>query len=604
MSWRSLPSRCRGCGCAAWLVLAVAVAFATGCATLAAPSGPNNVGGLGQQDTNLGLTYPQLIPVAPGPNWTAQQVVSGFLAASASFTDGHAVARQYLDPAVARRWNPSWALTVVGGRLQETQTALRSQALANGGSTLTSTIRVTGQPLSTLTNTGQPLPPSSNHQVSENFELARENGQWRITSLPAQLLLTRPAFLQVYQPRNLYFYSPAGQLVPDPVFVPQQATETALATDLVRALSLGGPPSGSWLYRSVQTDFPTRTTVLGMVRIDGALATVDLGGAAAHVGKSAVRRIAAQLVWTLTNRSYGPSHLQSVVLEINGRPQVIDGATDQFLRGYSGLVPTEPRHSELYFVGSDDRLHWAGRYRHTRPLPGDASGSRDGISAIAVSPVGSMLAGIGRAAQGCVIDTAPLGQQTAFTRHILRGSPCTSLSWDSDGDLWVAAGKVVWMLHPGAAPQRLKTGLPAGDSVRVFRVARDGARAVMIARSRSGSQLLLTSIQRSGPVPVLSMPVSVGTGIADPVSVSWYGPDYVVVLSGIGSRSQLTEVPLTGEPGTPITAPSGSVTSMTASGATITVAMQGTKSSFLLTSTGPDQPWRPAGIGRMPTYPG
>ena len=394
------PPRRRGPAKPAWLMLAAAATVATGCATLAAPSQPKHVNGLSLQGVGLDQAYPQLIPVAPGPDWSAEQIVSGFLAASASFAHGHAVAREYLDPVVARHWKPRWAVTVVAGRLEETQTAVRSQALAGGGSALISTIRVTGQPLSTLTDTGQPLPPSSSHQVSQNFQLAKENGQWRITKPPSQLLLTRQAFLQVYQPRNLYFYSPAGGLVPDPVFVPQQATETALATNLVRALSLGGPPSGSWLFRSVQTGFPRHTTLLGPVRVDGTLATVDLGGAAAHAGRNAVRRIAAQLVWTLTNQPYGPSQLQSVMLEINGSPQMIRGATDQLRRGYSWLVPAQPTRSDLYFAGSDGALRRADPQGHTWLLPGAASRSRDGLSAIAVSPGGTMLAGIGHAARG------------------------------------------------------------------------------------------------------------------------------------------------------------------------------------------------------------
>ena len=43
-----------------------------------------------------GQYYLQPIPVPPGHGWTPQQIVSGFLAANASFANGHAVAREYL----------------------------------------------------------------------------------------------------------------------------------------------------------------------------------------------------------------------------------------------------------------------------------------------------------------------------------------------------------------------------------------------------------------------------------------------------------------------------------------------------------------------------
>lgn len=583
----------------AGLVLATATTLLAGCATLAAPSSPHQLEGPNRQGADQGQAYPQLIPVPPGKDWSAENIVAGFLVASASFANGHAIARQYLGPTAARQWKPDRVVTVVG---QPQVSQARLVPAQSAGGPLTTTVRVTGQQLATLTRTGQLLPLGG--RVSEDFLLTKESGQWRITNPPARLLLTPQTFLDVYQPRNLYFIAPSGPLVPDPVFVPQQATETSFASDLVRALLPPGPPEGSWLFRAVRTSFPAGTRLLAPVRLDGTLATVNLGGAAAATSRDTRDRMAAQLVWTLTSQSYTPSPIKSVVLQINGRPQRIHGATSQLLRNYQASVPAQAAQPYLYFTGTDRVLRELSPGGQVRPLPGAARAIHGRHSAIAVSPSGKILAASASWPRGCYIETAGIGKNPpAFTRHLFPGSPCTSLSWDSSGDLWAAAGRVVWMLPPQASPERLNTGLPGRDSVRVFRVARDGARAVMIVRSRSGRrQVLVASIVRDGPAPALGGKATVGGRVAGPADVAWHGPDHLMVLSGCRSAAQLIDVPLNGEPGTAVPAPPGCIVAMTAAGSSITVAGS---DGHLLTSASPGQPWRQVGSGSLPAaYPG
>src|SRR5215471_14311463 len=97
------------------VVACLAVAALSGCATLPTRGQALPVkeaqAGLGQ-----GTDYPQLIPATPGKGWSPEQIVAGFLAASASFPQDHAFARLYLTPKSARTWNPGWAVTVVSGQ--------------------------------------------------------------------------------------------------------------------------------------------------------------------------------------------------------------------------------------------------------------------------------------------------------------------------------------------------------------------------------------------------------------------------------------------------------------------------------------------------------
>ena len=86
-------------------------------------------------------------------------------------------------------------------------------------------MKTSGEKLATLNATGQYV--GSQGIEHAHVPAVQVHGQWRIENPPGQLLLTEPDFQRVYAPRNLYFLadpSPSRALVPDPVFVPLQAT--------------------------------------------------------------------------------------------------------------------------------------------------------------------------------------------------------------------------------------------------------------------------------------------------------------------------------------------------------------------------------------------
>src|SRR5215472_6310565 len=124
--------------------LAAAVA-AVGCSTVPT-SGPVQQVGAGQ--VGISQENPQPIPVPPGPGWTAKQIVSGFLAASASFAGDHAVAREYLDSIAQRDWKPGWAVTVVSTPPTTSNApAIRKQV--SGEPQELAQVKVTGLPVAT-----------------------------------------------------------------------------------------------------------------------------------------------------------------------------------------------------------------------------------------------------------------------------------------------------------------------------------------------------------------------------------------------------------------------------------------------------------------------
>jgi len=581
------------------VIACLSAIVAGGCATVPTSGQPRLIGELPNNLTQ-GEDFPQLIPAPPGDGWSPQQIVSGFLVASASFAD--AVAREYLGPR-AQNWKPGWAVTVVSQ--PQVKEPLNLPHLTGQAPGKTATVEVSGQRLATLTASGQyQVPPVSTTQRIR-FSLQKVHGQWRITNPPPRLILSKADFLRVYQPRNLYFFASSGEmLVPDPVFVPLQATTTDLANVLVRALKQR--PLG-YLQGVTRTSLPPGTRLLGSVRIAGSGAIVNLGGAIARAPPAVLANVAAQLVWTLTSPSYGRSAISSVRLEINGRTPNLPGSAGgaELLRTYAKMVPEPSAGAGLYFVGSNGAVQLLSASHAASPVPahGQAGTGLVPMKAIAVSPPDDQfIAGI--SPDGRVILFGSLVKD-ATLRSWRPGGKSTSLSWDSHGDLWVATTHGVWLRPPGGKPPiAVDVGLPPGDRVSALRVAPDGLRVAVIVRGRTTPEVQIGAVTRGkNNTASISQLVPIGQGIPDPAALSWYDADNLIVLTNPGTASSgLERVPVNG--GQPIVIePERSIISLATAGSKSQL-VAGLSGGRMVTFAGPVGGWGPLGPGQDPAYPG
>jgi hypothetical protein len=503
----------------------------------------------------------------PQPDWDPQQIVSGFLLTSANFTNDHAVAREYLTPAANKAWHPGSAVTVVAQSPNVTLPGhpLRSQNAA--------VVQVQAQEVATLSGGGQYSPaPGGQQQLTWQFGVQLVNHRWRIASLPSSgvsesssdLLLTKDLFQLAYEPCNLYYFDPSGKvLVPDPVFVPIDSSDPG--TGLVQALLRS--PAG-WLAGAAFTAFPPKTRLLRPVQLlPGSTALVDLSLPPGGVSQSTLWAMAAQLVWTLTSHSYSPSPAQSVQLEVNGRFISPAGASIpvQDRRDYPQLVPAPPDHENLYYLAANGAarvLHEfapGGASPPGQALPGQAGTGQIPLHILAVSPDADerYLAGIaGPSNTVYTVDLAAAANRAKSSAGDLSarltGSGFTAISWDRMDDLWVA-GKVngqtgVWVVPPGGA-RPIQVSLPPGTApITALRVARDGVRVAMIA----GGRLLLGAIVRSGGKISILQNVAVGTDVTDPMALSWYDADHLLVVAQSTAGPTLDEVPVDGDTSTVI----------------------------------------------------
>ena len=589
-------------GAGGWVASAAAAAAiaAGGCAAVPTSGAVQQFGGAAPAGVGPGF-YSQPIVQPPGPGWTAEEIVEGFIAANASFASNPEVAREYLDPTAQKTWNPRWAVSIVSTLKVSQPVNLPKQVAASQLGAQPARVSVTTLRVGTLTENGQPVTSSGPPRQTFNFTLAKLGGQWRISHPPPTLLLTPDAFQRVYQPRNLYFLAGSGRtLVPDPVFVPEPDTTTQLATGLATALLQN--PAG-WLSGAAVTGFPAKSTVIG-VKINGPNAIVDLGGKAAAARQPQLEQMAAQLAWTLAS---GPPSIQAVELEVNGRPLQIRGVQQQLLNAYNDWMPASSAGSSLYYIGP------GGTVKALSGIgpPGSGHLGSDTVMqppagtpplrSIAVSPNGRWIAGI--SATGRAVYAWDLTSRAHLRYWPSSSGPCTSLSWDQQGDLWITAGGSVWLLPPGPPGKPSATEVsPPGDSVTSFQVAPDGVRAVMILGT--GAALQLVAIDRGG-IPSFGPPVAIGSGITDPESLSWYDANDVIVLDG-SSGGQLWEVPLNGGAPSAI-ASQGNIVSVTAtnpSGPTTNIAVGLANGQIMVSSKLGAAFEITRATGQAPVYPG
>ena len=581
------------------MIAAFAVLVA-GCVTVPT-SGHVQAVNVTQGNAGGGQYYLQPIPVAPGRSWTPEQIVSGFLAANASFANDHAVAREYLIPSASRNWHPGLSVTVFS-QISSTPVPLSDAANGSHQTKTTMIVQVSGTVLGNLSNAGQySISSRSQGTTEEKFVLAQQDDQWRISNLPNQVLLTQSDFVHVYQPRNIYFFDPAQQtLVPDPVYVPEEATPTDLVEQLVRVLM--STPSG-WLSNAVQTAFPAGTKVLD-VSLDGGTAVVNLGGAAAGASEDALHQMSAQLLWTLAGASSDEPSIQSVELEISGAAW--SGGQDnpvQQISAYDSYVPSAPAHASFYYTDS----HGAVRSL-SGSVPANASqgalvagqaGTGDiPLTQVAVSPDGRYVAGLGSTG----LYTGTLAKKG--TLALRQNGSFGSLSWDIHDDLWAVQNGQVWLVpgHSGS-PVAVSTLLSAGEKVTALKIAPDGVRCAMLVSGPSGTQLVLAAIVHSGQQAYIGKVVPISADNLNFTSLTWYDADHLIALRDPSGHPVLDEVAINGGSLTPFPAPVG-ITSITADGGSnpLVAGLSTGQISTLATLNGL---WSGnVGTGKSPAYPG
>jgi len=524
---------------ARWVGLLLGLLVLTGCATV---PGSSDVTVL----RRVGDAAEPSAPPGPARGAGPLETVRGWVQASGSTAERHEVARRFLTAPAAGGWDDGAAPVVVSDRVD---TVYADRPVPTG----VSAVRIRATRLGTLSPTGAFLPESG--ALDLVVELVVQNGQWRISSLPAGTVVRRSDLRANTRPVRAWFVGATSGLPVSETRYLQVSPIRSLAARTLDLLTSG--PSAS-LAGAVTGALPPRATLRATDALDpsGALG-VDIADAGSldDVGRN---RIARQVVLTLAGIG-----VPRVRLTADGAP-LVPGRSElgvgDVLAGLPARVlenrdlPLDPAGAgspaapdpRAALVVSGGRVSRAGDpATEVVPDAGPATAqsasesSGDEVAVVAVDPSGSRLL-VGPT--GASPTPVPLAART-LTRPTW--SPIAPEVWT------VADGTRVVRVVRAAAGTLLPLDVDAGGlagagGISAMRLSPDGARVAAVAGGRvlvgvvvrePAGGVRVTSVQalRPGPTPdAVGTPGSVTTtdALVGVLDAAWARSDRLVAVGG------------------------------------------------------------------------
>ena len=482
-----------------------------------------------QRSVDTAADDPDIRKLPPGPalGASAADIVRGFLEASAADAD-HTFAEPFLAPGVV--WTDRNAATVYE---PETLSALKESLSGSRSS-----VHFTAESVGVLTSSGAFLPAA--RRLSENYELRRVDGQWRLSRVPAGVLLTPRDLARVYRPVRTYGFNPSGSLlVAEPGFV--ASDRAGLAGAALHALLTRWNEDANPKLAAART-LASGLTALGSVVVHKGQAIVDLGREAFSVPAAQRPLLISQIAASLAS----VPGVFTVRVLVEERPYV-GGAVAATIP--PALEP--PSDGPVLALAADGALEELTS-EPARPVTWVAKdGSPQGLLTDPVaSPDGAALAALRPGADGLQLVVADLhdgAQPSATLRHAIllpavSGGRESRPEWLDANRILLAVGGVAPRLEiidasTGAISTVSAPGLAALGPLSSFSVSRDGTRAIAISGVPGARQAYLGRILTPTSTPLRAAgAVATGwtripTGMTDVVAVSWSG-DLELTLLG------------------------------------------------------------------------
>ncbi len=490
---------------------AVAVLTLVGCATLPTSGAVEEVP-LSAQPPGIDVA-----PEPPADGVLPGRLVEGFLQAMADPSDDYAVARQYLTGDAARVWEPTSAVIYNG--------SVSSDNSAAG---------IDGLLLGRLDSGGHYT--AANDTFTFDFGVVEENGQWRIGTPPAGLLLSSYIFDRYYSLVSLYYMARAGtHVVPEAIHLPETLVTP---TSVVLALLEGPSPT---IELNVSNAIPA-SVGLGPERatIDAqGVVTVDLTGLSDDLSTDARRRLGAQLIWSLTS----VARMTGLVVTVDGMPYALPGATADGVLELSGQqgyqVLSRGSSPDLYGVrqGVAGQLSEAGDLIPISPRP-------DEVSEVAISLDGVSLAYVDTDRTRLLIGSSGgelTSVETGLTnlRHPQYVLGTLYVMGDEDGVARIAE------VDRSGTVEMLDLDLPNGAVLAGFAVSPTQARLALVVQTASERSLGVVGLLPDGtsttPWQKLELVSFTGQELTDVHAVAWQAELSLAVLAtGASIRSVYT----------------------------------------------------------------
>ena len=454
---------------------AVGMAVLTACTGVPAASSPQVVNPVGAAQSS----GPPVI--TPQPNADPRTMVTDFLTASATDDVRHQAARGFLTSDAAQRWADA-TVTVVD--------SLRVGNFVDGA------VTVTGRPIGSVSASGIYKPVlqgngSGGTPNSFSFGMKQVNGQWRIDTLQAGVVLAYADFQRVYQQRALYFFDLAERrIVPDPRYT-ALSDPARLAGWLMGQLAAGPRPE---LQSGVTTELPAQIDPSRVTVTLGSPIRVELPGAS-QLDMATRNRLAAQVAVTLQQVSSG----SDITIMDSGRPVSVPQArgTVFAVADFNAIVnPPSPTPS-VFYIRDGAVVDQLGA-----PLPGALGSGRYDLGAVALSSVGSTdLRVAGTSGAGANARLLVGTRDSGLRSTAVRGRLSRPAWFPGQDEVWVGDGASVLRVGlDGKAHAVAVTGSTGSLSgqVTALRFSPEGMRVAMVVKAADNiAQVWLGSVVRS-----------------------------------------------------------------------------------------------------------
>jgi hypothetical protein len=519
-------NRVRHAGAGVVLLLAVLLA---GCVSVPVTGRLERVDG--QQQSCQSCVAVEVAPPSPGDD--PQQVVDGFLRANANYQPSYKVAREYLTRESAQSWKPEDGVTVYNGSTR----------------VVDDRVELVGTTVSVLdadrSYSARDVP------LKQLFSLVKQDGEWRIDSPPAGLLVAKYAFKQFYSSYDLFFLAngrpsqagaaPSPVLVPDPIYLPMFRSPDQVASALVKALLNGAT---SWLAPSVTTAIPPGTTLsVDSVTIADGVASVPLSDTVLALPDAQRSLLTAQIVYTLKEAVA----IRGVAITVDQQGfRVPESDPTSLVVPISAvstqLDPISPNVGNQLYVVHQGKVNLVDAGNgELRRFAGDLG--EDPVSSLAVSVTDTDLAAVTSGGTRLLVTTT--AGAGAKARTVLPGvSALARPQFTRFGELWALGRKdgrqLLWRIADGP-PAEVNAPDLAGRDVTAFRFSPDGVRIAFLERTAKGSRVLVGRVNRGDRVDIEDLRElstdQVGTSpLTQLKDVTWLDATHVLVLGSTNAK--------------------------------------------------------------------
>ncbi len=450
----------------------------------------------------------QIIAKPPEPGISAVRLVENFVQAMVDPDVDYSVARKYLTKESAAQWQPGEGGAVFRGVVSEED----------------ETVLVKGMQTGVLDGEGRFT--ATGNEMSHDFAVVQEEGEWRIGNPPAGVLVSDYIFERWWSHVTIYFGAASGNhVVPDLIHVPD-----ALLTPgrIVEALVAG--PSAAIESSVLNAMGPQVGLAARSASVDSeGTVLVALTGLDTAMSEDRRRLLGAQLLWSLTAipRVTGLQVLNDgrvYPLPDQNEAAVLEVASQQRLQ----LLPRTAT-SDLFGVrdGVGVRIDGEGE-----ALPMESQGAA--VSEVAVS-IDQTLVGFINESRTTVL-VGPLGGALI---PISPGHVNLRAAQFALGNLWLMGDDAAGVTHliritgAGKIIEVDTTGV--GDGLVDFSVSQAGERAAVIVERAGERRLVMSSVDEStrprlAAVAELSL-LNGRNPLTNFGGVEWSGETELVVLA-------------------------------------------------------------------------